>query len=365
MSANASDDVKLRTSARLGSAAGNIRHPQEMASSHARAKDLFLKALAEPADARASFLDNACGSDAALRQEVASLLAFHEESQPGNASAHQPHGPRLVARRPPSPTDGLTPGGTHRRSLPHDLLAQATRRLEVIALLFAALWTVSTVLFHLIDVPLNQNDASRLSLLSSDGIAAAGVAISLALYFFVRRGRRTPRATLNLSLPYLVATSCLVGLISHWDPVPHSPTMPMVSWVGVLVLLFAATLPNDPTKTAVAGLISVCMSPIGMLVARERGTWDFDSTLTAWTMHYPDFLVVAVSFVIARAVYGMGQQIARARDGKLRIGRADWSWRNGRGVQSDAPDARATRGHQAHSTRSDGRTHGPTGRHRR
>lgn len=184
----------------------------------------------------------------------------------------------------------------------------------MIALLFAALWTVSTVLFHLIDVPLNQNDASRLSLLSSDGIAAAGVAISLALYFFVRRGRRTPRATLNLSLPYLVATSCLVGLISHWDPVPHSPTMPMVSWVGALVLLFAATLPNDPTKTAVAGLISVCMSPIGMLVARERGTWDFDSTLTAWTMHYPDFLVVAVSFVIARAVYGMGQQIARARE---------------------------------------------------
>jgi serine/threonine-protein kinase len=90
--------------------------------------------------------------------------------------------------------------------------------------------------------------------------------------------------------------------------------MPTVSWIGIVVLLFAATLPNDPVRTAIAGLIAVSMNPIGMLIARARGTWEFDSTLTAWTMHYPDFLVVCVSLVVSRVVYGLGQQIARARE---------------------------------------------------
>jgi serine/threonine-protein kinase len=90
--------------------------------------------------------------------------------------------------------------------------------------------------------------------------------------------------------------------------------MPTLSWIGIMVLLFAATVPNDPVKTAVAGLIAVSMSPLGMLIARHRGTWPFDSWLTAWTMHYPDFLVVGVSVVVSRVVQGMGQQIARARE---------------------------------------------------
>lgn len=100
----------------------------------------------------------------------------------------------------------------------------------------------------------------------------------------------------------------------HWDPVPHSPTAPNVSWVGVMVLLFAAVLPTGPLKMALAGTLAATMMPIGMLIARARGTWAFDSPLTAVTMHYPDFLVVGVSVVISRAVYGLEQQIARARD---------------------------------------------------
>src|SRR5436190_2877793 len=112
----------------------------------------------------------------------------------------------------------------------------------------------------------------------------------------------------------MIVTAILAGVILHWDPVPHSPTMPTISWLGIIVLLFAATLPNDPIKMTTAGLIAVSMNPIGMLIARARGTWAFDSTLTAWTMHYPDFLVVGVSIVISRVVQGMGQQIARARE---------------------------------------------------
>src|SRR6185295_7246990 len=52
-----------------------------MTSFHKRAKELFLAALERPAVDRPAFLAEACGGDAALRQEVESLLAFHDESE--------------------------------------------------------------------------------------------------------------------------------------------------------------------------------------------------------------------------------------------------------------------------------------------
>lgn len=59
-----------------------------MSSLHHRAKDVFLAVLGRPAAERASFVAEACGDDPALRQEVESLLAFHDEgtdSDPGAA----------------------------------------------------------------------------------------------------------------------------------------------------------------------------------------------------------------------------------------------------------------------------------------
>jgi tetratricopeptide (TPR) repeat protein len=61
-----------------------------MSSLHQRAKDVFLAALARPAADRAAFLAKACGDDAALRQEVESLLAFHDEQEEGPEGTEPP-----------------------------------------------------------------------------------------------------------------------------------------------------------------------------------------------------------------------------------------------------------------------------------
>jgi eukaryotic-like serine/threonine-protein kinase len=50
-----------------------------MLTLHQRAKDIFLAALEQPDHNRAAFLTEACGDDAGLRQEVESLLQYHED----------------------------------------------------------------------------------------------------------------------------------------------------------------------------------------------------------------------------------------------------------------------------------------------
>ena len=85
--------------------------------------------------------------------------------------------------------------------------------------------------------------------------------------------------------------------------------------------MFAAIVPSTPAKTLAAGLIAVSMNPLSMLIARARGTWDFNPRPTPLLMHYPDFLLVGVAVVISHVVTSLGQQVARAREmGSYQLG---------------------------------------------
>ena len=179
------------------------------------------------------------------------------------------------------------------------------------SLLAAGLWIVATVLYHIVDRLVGQSDASWMAWQPSDAISVACVAVSLALFFYSRRSSRDPQFILNLGLGYMVFMSLAVGLIWHWDPVDHrQDTMPVITWVGAIVLMFAATLPSTPTKMLVAGLISASTNPFGMLVARYRGVWEFGPPINVLVMHYPDYLLVGVSVVISAVVTRLGQQVA-------------------------------------------------------
>ena len=96
---------------------------------------------------------------------------------------------------------------------------------------------------------------------------------------------------------------------------------PEISWIGAVVLMFAAIVPSTRLKTLVAGLIAVSMNPMAMLIARARGTWNFESPTDALLMHYPDYLLVGVAVVISHIVTTLGQQVAKAREmGSYQLG---------------------------------------------
>jgi serine/threonine protein kinase len=121
---------------------------------------------------------------------------------------------------------------------------------------------------------------------------------------------------------YLVFTALALGLMFHWEPMPtYQQIAPEISWIGAVVLMFAAIVPSTRLKTLVAGLISVSMNPVAMLVSRARGTWPFENATDALLMHYPDYLLVGVAVVISHIVTSLGQQVAKAREmGSYQLG---------------------------------------------
>jgi serine/threonine-protein kinase len=231
-----------------------------------------------------------------------------------------PDAPRRIAP-PPRSTSADLPRG-RRRPLPPDLLREASRRLGIMSLLAAVLWILGTVLYHVVDRALGQSDTRWLTFRPSDAIAIGSVLVSLALFVYTRRSKRDPQFILDLGLVYMVAMALAVGVIWHWDPAGHGMTLiPVITWVGPILLMFAATLPSTPVKTLVAGLISASANPVGMLIARARGLWDFGPASNVLVMHYPDYLLVGVSVVISVVVTRLGQQVARAREmGSYQLG---------------------------------------------
>jgi tetratricopeptide (TPR) repeat protein len=85
-----------------------------MSSLHQHAKDVFLAALARPSAERAQFLNDACGTDVALRQEVESLLAFHSGTDAGDLGARRPDPPSTGRLEPNSFKPGEIFAGRYR-----------------------------------------------------------------------------------------------------------------------------------------------------------------------------------------------------------------------------------------------------------
>ncbi|HEX7680278.1 MAG TPA: serine/threonine-protein kinase [Thermoanaerobaculia bacterium] len=229
----------------------------------------------------------------------------------------------LIGQAPTTTTpSALKTSAWKPRTLPDDLLRQASGRLGIVALLAAALWVLGTVLDHLAFRVMRHGDANAFYPHTADVIAGASVLISLALFFYTRKAERDPRFILDLGLGYMVLTALALGVLFHWEHVPSSwPISPTISWIGVVVLMFAAIVPSAPVKMLIAGVIAVSMNPVGMLIARSRGTWDFGPTSNVLLMHYPDYLLAGVAVVISHVLTNLGRQVAKAREmGSYRLG---------------------------------------------
>src|SRR5687767_3129244 len=200
------------------------------------------------------------------------------------------------------------------RPLPEDLLRDASRRLGIMALIAAVLWVLGTIFGRIAYGALHPDAQVWTQLTGNDVIALTAALMSVGLFLYTRRPDRNPARVLALGTWWLLLTALDLGLITHWFPPTGDPLDPIISWAGAVVLIYAAIVPTPPRRMLILGLLVASMQPLGMVVARARGIWDFDSPLDALLMHHPDYLLVGVAVVIAHVVTRLGQHVSKARE---------------------------------------------------
>jgi serine/threonine protein kinase len=216
---------------------------------------------------------------------------------------------------------GLTRSLGRSRGLPDDLLKAASLRLGVMSLLFAVLWVVGITAGHLAAYAIYPNSQVWRTIDVTDWIGVASAILSVALFVYTRRGERDPRFILDLGLWFLVFTAFAIGLVFHMGPAGKGSVLPEISWIGAVVLMFAAMVPTTPRKMLLAGFIAVSMNPIAMLISRAQGKWDFGPWSRVLLMHYPDYILVGAAVVITHVMTKLGQQVTKAREmGSYQLG---------------------------------------------
>src|SRR6476469_3446959 len=138
---------------------------------------------------------------------------------------------QLIGPSPTSSSSSLLRTGKRGFDIPEDLLHEASRRLGILSLLGAVLWTVGTIAGHIANSVLIRANARWGTYESTDTIAVVMVTVSLALFAFTRRSKRDPSVILEIGLVYLVISSLALGMLWHVGDLPHGyQLMTQISW---------------------------------------------------------------------------------------------------------------------------------------
>jgi serine/threonine-protein kinase len=153
------------------------------------------------------------------------------------------------------------------------------------------------------------------------GPGVAMIVASLVVLFLVRSSRLSPPAVITVGLVYQVIVSFCIPISEYWGTFRgvgvEFLTSDLVGFSGVAtwMLFFAVLVPARPRNALIALTLSGSAVPITIaLLAR------FGDAPTLATGHFvsvfvvPYAVVVVVSYIAARIIYGLGKDILRAQE---------------------------------------------------
>jgi eukaryotic-like serine/threonine-protein kinase len=217
---------------------------------------------------------------------------------------------RLLGRRPSTPvrTSASSPAG---QSLPSEVHCQSCRRVGIVGLVFAALWTITLFLNNVVVGWLEPMGFMR-NLWPSPGnmVATVGVASSLLMVWLARH-LSGQSMLLDLGSGYLVLQCLLVAILGQWIPAPISPR---VSWVCIPILFYPAIVPNTPRKTLITSLLAASTEPVALGLSHIRGV---DIPLSAFYLIWdflPTYICAFLVVIPVKIIHSLGQQVRRARE---------------------------------------------------
>jgi tRNA A-37 threonylcarbamoyl transferase component Bud32 len=218
---------------------------------------------------------------------------------------------RLVATEIGSP--GAARSSTGRHSLPEDLLREAAQRLGIVCLASAGLWAVNFGMVHFVHPLPGTLEIKQMARHGEwvpvfDLVGGAAFVLSLLLFWYTRRSRRSARFLLDVALVYEVLIALSIGLLDYAVGTPGG-----VSWIAVIILLFPPVIPSPPWKTLVTALLAASMDPLAALFWKSRGV-DVPSMFAVTIMAVPNYLCAALAPVISHIITRLGREVRKARE---------------------------------------------------
>lgn len=204
---------------------------------------------------------------------------------------------------------GATPLSS--RLLPVTVLLEAKKRLVAASLVMMSIWVILLLVGHCTPGP----QAEAYSAINSIAhiLGAVIIVFSLIMILMTRTERLDPQLVLDIGLVYAVICSFLISLIELWSPLTEGVKPWGISWVAFWIATYPLVVPCTPGKTLLTGFLSACMGPMALLITIARGNPQPPFSITLF-MFLPNYIAVAVAFVLSRIVYRLGRDAHQAQE---------------------------------------------------
>jgi serine/threonine-protein kinase len=216
---------------------------------------------------------------------------------------------KIVCRKAASAKEPYTTGRLS-AGLPTELLSEQVRRLSLFAAVLSGMWGLAVVL-ELLVVPLT--NASGTVNWRAIVVESIWIAISALMFAYVRFGDGAPQQKANIASIYMVVNAVGIAIISSWIAPPMVVAHLHVSWVAVLILVFAMIAPTSPRRTLIASLVAASMDPLGAWLASLGGR-AVPPPASAFLLFLPSYVCAVIAVVPAKALQHLGRQIREAQD---------------------------------------------------
>ena len=202
---------------------------------------------------------------------------------------------------------------TGRQPLPEDLLREAAHRLAIVCLASAGLWAANFLLVHAVHPLPGTLEERQLARHAEwvpvfDLVGGAAFLLSLGLYWYTRKSRRSARFLLDIAHGYEILIALAIGLLDYAVGTPAG-----VSWIAVIILLFPPIIPSAPWKTLATALIAASMDPVAALFWQSRGV-DTPTMAAVFIIAVPNYLCAILAPVISHIITRLGREVTKARE---------------------------------------------------
>ena len=199
-------------------------------------------------------------------------------------------------------------------TLPADLLRQSADRLGGVCLIYALAFFMANFFASMVAGEL----ARKLSSFENYGPGAVSIAAAL-LVFGLTRSSRVPLTTLMvLGLVFEVVGSFGIAFAEFWGINRDTQAVGYfgLSWVAAWVICFTVVVPNRPRRSLLAALLSGAAVPITVALSMQYGGTQLNISANQFAagLVLPYLIVTGMAYGGARTVYGLGNDVRRARE---------------------------------------------------
>ncbi len=235
--------------------------------------------------------------------QLIELSVDHTPADPGFSSAGPVVGP-----------DGAKGAG----SLPSDLLEEVRGRIRLLAgffvfafgfdlVLYVGAWIYVVITGH--PLPRGSFQSGMFQWLNLGAVIASGG------LWWAARGDRVSSSTLHtLGLAYQVAICFVIAIITDWQYYLNNGILPNLTWIPAVVIMFPLIMPGPPRRMLAAALTAAAMSPLALLVLALSGRVRVTDPASYFEASFGPAVAAAFAYLAARIIYGLGREVARARE---------------------------------------------------